>query len=80
MNEIDLEETGWLTSGVIGFLSGAIAGLLVGLLIAPQSGSRTRRKLHGLAEDAYERVDEWTDNAKETVENLVERGKKVVGA
>lgn len=79
MHEINSQEAKWLSSGIIGFLSGAMTGLLVGLLFAPQSGSRTRRQIHDMAEDAYDRVDEWTDSAKDTVDDWVEKGKKVVG-
>ena len=66
--------------GLVTLLSATALGLVCGLLLAPQSGSRTRRKLHDMALDANERMEEWTEDAKETVEDLVKHGKKVVGA
>ena len=73
------EETKSVTQVVIGFLAGTITGIMVGLLFAPQSGIRTREQLHEMAEDVCHRVDGWTDDAKETVDDWVEKGKKVVG-
>ncbi len=63
----------------IALLSATTLGFVCGLLLAPQSGMRTRRQLHHKALDARERVDEWTEDAKDTVEHLVKQGKKVVG-
>ena len=79
MENNNFEETGWLASGVIGFLSGTITGIIIGLLFAPQSGSRTRGQLQNLAQDARDSVDGLAYHAKETVENWVEKGMKVVG-
>lgn len=62
----------------IAFLVGAILGTGLGLLIAPQSGTRTRRQLRNMVEDAGERVSELAEDAKETVSDIVERGKKLV--
>jgi len=68
-----------ITVGLVALLSASAFGLVCGLLLAPQSGSRTRRQLHDMALDASERMEEWTEDAKETVEDLVKHGKKVVG-
>ena len=69
-----------ITVGFVALLSASAFGFVCGLLLAPQSGSRTRRQLHDMALDASERMEEWTEDAKETVEDLVKHGKKVVGA
>lgn len=66
--------------GLVTLLSATAFGFVCGLLLAPQSGNRTRRQLHDMALDASERMEEWTEDAKETVEDLVKNGKKVVGA
>ncbi|MEX0830240.1 MAG: YtxH domain-containing protein [Nitrospirales bacterium] len=65
--------------GLVTILSATALGFVCGLLLAPQSGSRTRRQLHDMALDASERMEEWTEDAKETVEEFVKHGKKVVG-
>lgn len=79
-----MENTKVLTSkriavGLVTLLSATAFGFVCGLILAPQSGSRTRRQLHDMALDASERMEEWTEDAKETVEELVKHGKKVVG-
>ena len=68
-----------MTVGLVTLLSATAFGFVCGLLLAPQSGSRTRRQLHNMALDASERMEEWTEDAKETVEDFVKHGKKVVG-
>ncbi len=68
------------TLSLIALLSAATLGLVCGLFLAPQSGTRTRRKLHDMGLDARERVDEWTEDAKDTVGQVVKKGKQVVGA
>jgi gas vesicle protein len=60
-------------------LTTATFGFVCGLLLAPQSGRRTRRHLQDMALDASERMEEWTEEAKETVEEFVKQGKKAVG-
>jgi len=62
----------------LGLLIGTMLGAGLGLLIAPQSGSRTRRQIRNMVEDAGERVGEFADDAKGTVADMVERGKKLV--
>ncbi|MDH5575999.1 MAG: YtxH domain-containing protein [Nitrospirota bacterium] len=66
--------------GVVALLSASTFGFVCGLLLAPQSGSRTRRQIQDMALDASERMEEWTEDAKETVEEFVKQSKKVVGA
>lgn len=59
------------------FVSGLIFGLGMGVLLAPQSGSRTRRHIRTMMEDVGERAGEWVEDAKDTVSDMVERGKKI---
>ena len=80
MEENSSKERKSATKVAIGFLAGALTGLMVGLLFAPQSGSRTREQLQDMADDAIDRVDEWADDTKNTVDHWIEKGKKVVGA
>jgi gas vesicle protein len=64
-----------LISFLSGFLFGAAIGAGVGLLVAPGSGRRTRRRIRGAAEDlrelTYERWDELTDDVKERLEQTL---------
>jgi len=52
------------------FMAGFLLGLGSGILLAPQSGARTRRHLRTLAEDLAE-------DAKDALEELMERGKRL---
>ncbi len=61
------------------FFSGLIFGLGTGVLLAPQSGSRTRRHLRTMVEDMGERAGEWVDDAKDTMNGVVDRGRKIAG-
>lgn len=61
------------------FVSGLIFGLGMGVILAPQSGSRTRRHLRTMMEDMGERAGEWVEDAKGTMNGMVDRGKKIAG-
>ncbi len=70
------------TVGYIGaFLGGAIAGAVVGLLIAPQEGKRTRNKISDTVDDFCKKhdiklskkdVDDLVDDIKEAATDIVE--------
>ena len=72
-------DTRYVLFGGLAFITGVILGTGMGILMAPQSGTRTRRKLKNFAEDAGERVSEFTEDARGVVDNLMERGKRFVG-
>ena len=68
----------------ISFISGVVCGAAIGagmaLLVAPESGHKTRKKLHRAADDlrdsAYERWDELTDDVKDRVEEALKEARK----
>lgn len=55
---------------VMGFLAGAAAGALAGVLLAPDKGSATRKKISGKASDLTQSVkssfSDFIDSLKET--------------
>jgi gas vesicle protein len=67
-----------------GFFIGAIGGLLTGILIAPESGKDTRKKISDTAnkikDDLSEFADETLEATKksisETIDELLENGKE----
>lgn len=71
-------EQGGFSSGsvVLSFLLGGMVGAGLALLLAPQSGQETRKKIKELAEDAKEKAYEYTGTAKERVKSTVEKGKE----
>ncbi len=79
MEDQKTQATNRIMLSFIALVSATTLGFVCGLLLAPQSGTRTRRQLHNMALDTRERVDEWTEDAKDTVKQVVKQGKKVVG-
>ena len=77
-DQMDADNTRCLMVAGIMFFSGIMLGLATGVLLAPQSGSRTRRHLLSMVEDVGERANEWVDDAKGAVTDVVDRGKKFV--
>lgn len=66
------------TVGTMGMVSGITLGVAAGLLCAPYSGRRTRKNLHQFASRTIEQAEDWIDNTKETIDDLVQRGKSAV--
>ena len=72
MTEEELDEPAEKPSGTVGFVSGLILGALIGagiaLLVAPEKGAVTRkrlkRKLRQLTDDAEEGMEDWSRRAK----------------
>lgn len=57
------------TKAVLGFVAGAAVGALIGVLLAPDKGSNTRKKISGKAED-------MTDSLKSSYDEFVAKLKK----
>lgn len=67
-----------IIAGTIAFFTGVIVGVSAGLLMAPQSGDRTRRQIQKMASDVQEDTENLVNDAKDKVSNWVDRGKKFV--
>jgi gas vesicle protein len=55
-------------------LIGLGVGAAVGLLLAPKTGRQLRKDLRRSYDDALETAAEWTDEAKDRFEEVVEKG------
>ena len=64
--------------GTTAFFAGLMAGIGAGLLLAPQSGARTRRQLENLAKDLQEDTSHMLGDAKTSIGNVIEQGKSLV--
>jgi gas vesicle protein len=49
-------------------------GAALGLLLAPKPGRQLRKDLRRSYDDALETASEWTDEAKDRFEEVVEKG------
>ncbi|MBI3923994.1 MAG: YtxH domain-containing protein [Armatimonadetes bacterium] len=65
----------------LGFLFGLLVGSLVGasiaIIVAPQSGEKTRELLKDRALDYKERATDFANDLKEDYEDLVTRGREL---
>lgn len=59
------------------FVLGGIVGAGAALLLAPQSGIKTRRKIEEVADDMKERAAECVSTAKEKVVSTVDKAKEL---
>lgn len=69
-----------ILTGLISFAAGLIVGGAAGVLLTPQSGPRTRRRLVNYAGDMYEdvkeRASELAEDTTDAVNRMIERGRK----
>ena len=61
---------------VVAFLVGIAVGASVGLLMAPQSGERTRRQIRRKAEDVQADLEELGQDLIDRGRELVEKGRE----
>jgi gas vesicle protein len=71
------------TPALVPFLLGGVAGVMLGLLLAPKPGSETRKRIRHFAVDTTDRLSstigkgmDMYDDAKIAVTSAVEAGKQ----
>lgn len=64
---------------ILGMIGAAAAGVLVGLLLAPEKGEDLRKKVKDTAGDWAGHLTDLFANAKGEVENLKSKGAKAAG-
>lgn len=64
------------TKIVLGLVGAAAAGVIVGLLLAPDSGSATRKKIKTTAGDWGSHLGDLFSSAKDEVSNWRKKGEK----
>ena len=73
-------ERGFGATALLVFLGGAALGAVAALLLAPQSGRRTREQLRGYARKAEDTIREAASEAGQRFEEAVSEGKEFVEA
>ncbi len=73
-------ERGFGATAVLAFIGGAALGVIAALLLAPQSGRKTREQLKGYARKAESALREAADEAGQRLEEAVHEGKEYVEA
>ncbi|HOW27549.1 MAG TPA: YtxH domain-containing protein [Elusimicrobiota bacterium] len=70
-----MEDKNGASSLFLAFLVGGMVGAALGLLLAPQSGKDTRKKIKKWAEDLEDQGEEWIEKGKEVLEEKADRVK-----
>jgi gas vesicle protein len=65
---------GTVGTAVTFLLIGLGIGAAVGLLLAPKTGRQLRKDLRRSCDGALDTVSDWTDEAKDRFEKVVEKG------
>jgi gas vesicle protein len=60
---------------LLSFLLGGVVGAGLALLLAPQSGAETRRKIKDIADDVKEKTNTYINETKEKVAGAMDDGK-----
>jgi len=74
--KMDTESRAIFFAGIF-FLTGMILGLGTGILLAPQPGNKTRRRLGQAVEERSQQVGKWVEEAKESAQDLADEGKRL---
>ena len=61
-----------------GLLVGMFIGAIAGLLLAPQTGEETRKKVQNTVEDLQEQVNKMADRIKKETNTIIEKGKNYI--
>jgi gas vesicle protein len=62
-------------SMLVSFLLGGIVGAGLALLLAPQSGEETRKKIRDFADDVKDRTTDYVEKTKDKISSYVDDGK-----
>jgi len=73
------EENGFSSGSVLlSFLLGGMVGAGLALLMAPQSGEETRRRIRELADEVKDKATDYVGQTRERVMSTVEKGKEAL--
>jgi gas vesicle protein len=65
------------SNAFLGILAGIATGALIGILVAPDKGSRTRRKILNKSEDLNEMLNDKVEELTDMIETMTEKVKNI---
>ena len=71
-------DTRVILCGGLALVTGIILGTGLGLLMAPQTGRRTRRQIRNYIQDTGDRMNDIADETRERVSEFMDKGKRFV--
>ncbi len=69
-----------VSSIILSFLLGGLAGAAAALILAPESGRKTRRRIKEFAEDVVEKAQDSLEEVKDKVDFAAEKGRRLFKA
>jgi len=72
------EENGYSAGSVfLSFLLGGIVGAALALLLAPESGRETRRRIRDFTDDVKDKVKDYTEDVKGKVTSTIDKSREL---
>ena len=71
-------DTRVILCGGLALVTGILLGTGLGLLMAPQTGRRTRRQLKNYLNDTSERINDLADDTRDRMSDFMDKGKRFV--
>jgi gas vesicle protein len=62
---------------ILSFVAGTAVGAGVALLLAPKTGKELRDQISELAEDAVDKIKDYTTEAQNKIKSTIEEGKEL---
>ncbi len=71
-------DTRVILCGGLALFTGILLGTGLGLLMAPQTGRRTRRQIKNYLNDTSVRMNDFADGTKDRMADFMDKGKRFV--
>ena len=71
-------DTRVILCGGLALVTGILLGTGLGLLMAPQTGRRTRRQIKNYLNDTSERINDLADDTRDRMSDFMDKGKRFV--
>ena len=71
-------DTRVILCGGLALFTGILLGTGLGLLMAPQTGRRTRRQIKNYLNDTSDRMNDFADGTKDRMADFMDKGKRLV--